>query len=223
MTNLNAKETIDYIVNFLRENDSLKSEMEIYQNNLLLLSDVRKMVVTNPDQNIIDTINQDLTHIKLFIVSERVMTDYVENLFGDYDDLTVDNEEMYNQRVDSIELVRLGVIYFLMLSVDLNKVIETERNSVILAVNAMRNRPYEKFDVLMKTLLHKNLVSRLNQYIADNNGDRSNKARIISLKLSQYINKNEISFANEAELDQFIDDYIKNEVNPRIGEPISFH
>lgn len=93
----------------------------------------------------------------------------------------------------------------------------------------MRNRSYDKLKILMQVLLNQNFVNRLNQYIVENEGDKDSMVRLILLKLSQYINKNEVSFETEDDLELFIGQYIKSEVDPRIGDPIddtysqSFH
>jgi len=217
---MNAIEVIDFINDYLVQDNPLNSEMKIYDDNLFKLSQLKEILINNQGSELLEIVNMDIQNIQNFISCERVITSSVESKNGDYETISIANINDYIQRIDFKELVRLGTIYFLMLIIDLKKVMETKRGLIPLIVNAMRNRSYEKMKLLMQTLLHQSLINRLNQYISDNKGDMDNKTRIITLKLSQYINKNEISFANEAELDQFIDNFIKNEVNSRIGEKI---
>lgn len=220
MSKTNVVETIDYIISFLSRTNDLNSEMEIYGDNLSKLVNVRAMLVNNIDPKFSNLIEVDIMNIQNFIAGERIITSVAEITAGEHEELVIDDKTGYNQRVNSIELVRLGVVYFLMLTVDLNKALETKKAILILAINAMRNRSYDKLKPLMQTLLHKDLVGRLDQYITENEGDKKNKARFIYLKLSQFINQNEIRFETEEELKQFVDQFIISDVNTRIGEPI---
>ncbi len=221
MSKMNAMALLEHTIKYLDKNDDLDSEMEIYGRNLSKLNDVRKSLINIGDSRAAKIIDIDAINIQKFVMGEHITTTSIETLSGDYKDFVVDSTNDFNQRIDAKEMTRLGVIYFLMLTVDLDAVLGTNRGIIPLAVNAMRNRSYAKLKPLIKTLLHNDLVERLDQYITINNGDDKDRARIIYLKLSQAINKKEGSFKSKEEVDNYIAEFMESDVNPRIGEPIN--
>jgi len=221
MQKLYSVEIIDFIIKYLNEGRVLDSEMSIYGTNLSKIEIIRTLLIDNRDSMPIDIIEEDISNIVNFATGQKIKTPNLNNTNVVYQDFLTRNTDDFNQRINEKETVRLGVIYFLMLSSNIDLVLSSNRDIIPFTVNAMRNRSYSKFDSLMKTLLYPELVDRLNNYMMQNDGDKNDRAKIVYLTLSQTINKEDIKFNNQNELQLFMEQFIITDVNKRIGEPIS--
>ena len=100
MIKMTAVETIDFIVNYLAQNNPLSSEMTIYGDNLSKLLSLKEILIGDKELELIKTADMDIINIQNFIIKEHITTTTVERENGDFETLFINNESDFIQRVE---------------------------------------------------------------------------------------------------------------------------